>query len=47
MPVENEDVKRILKKKYKDIEPVKDILSELEEDEPKNLEDIKRRLIKK
>lgn len=35
------------KKALKDIEPVKDILSELTEEEPKNLQDIKRRLSKK
>lgn len=35
------------KKALKDIEPMKDILSELSEDEPKNINDIKKRLIKK
>jgi hypothetical protein len=35
------------KKALKDIEPVKDLLSELSEDEPKNIHDIKKRLTKK
>ncbi len=35
------------KKILKDVEPVKDQLSELTEEEPKNIEDIKKRLSKK
>jgi hypothetical protein len=35
------------KKALKDIEPVKDILSELSEEEPKDIGDIKKRLTKK
>jgi hypothetical protein len=35
------------KKAFKDIAPVKDEISELTEDEPKDLQDIKRRLSKK
>ncbi|MFV2041462.1 MAG: hypothetical protein ACC644_05665 [Candidatus Hydrothermarchaeales archaeon] len=35
------------KKALKDIEPMKDMLSELSEDEPKNIHDIKKRLTKK
>jgi hypothetical protein len=35
------------KKALKDIEPIKDMLSELSEDEPENIHDIKKRLTKK
>jgi hypothetical protein len=44
---EEEPVKKILKKAYKDIEPVKDLLSEITEEEPKTLSDMKRKLSKK
>jgi hypothetical protein len=43
----NEPVKKILKKIYKDIEPVKDILSEATEEVPETLEGMKRKLSKK
>jgi len=35
------------KRDLKDIEPVKDILSELSNEEPRDIEDIKKRLTKK
>jgi hypothetical protein len=35
------------KKDFKDIEPLKDPLQELSEEEPKNIHDIKKRLSKK
>jgi len=35
------------KKAFKDIEPLKDPLSELTDEEPKNIHDIKKRLSKK
>lgn len=47
MAEEDEPVKKVLKKEYKDIEPVKDIVSEVTEDEPKTLEQMKRKLSKK
>ncbi len=43
----DEPVKKVLKKMYKDIVPVKDIVSEMTEEEPKTLEQIKRKLSKK
>ncbi len=35
------------KKAFKDIAPLQDEITELEEDEPKNLDDIKKRLRKR
>jgi hypothetical protein len=35
------------KKAFKDIEPVKDLLSEISEEEPKNIHEVKKRLSKK
>ncbi len=35
------------KRDFKDIEPVKDLLSELTEEEPKTIADIKKKLTKK
>jgi len=44
-----DDDPRFKKRKmdYKDIEPTKDILSEIIEEEPKNIQDIKKKLTKK
>ncbi|GBE17494.1 hypothetical protein BMS3Abin16_00077 [archaeon BMS3Abin16] len=47
MAEDDEPVKKVLKKMYKDIEPVKDIVSEVTEEEPKTLEEMKRKLSKK
>jgi hypothetical protein len=47
MAEEDESVKKVLKKVYKDIEPIKDIVSEVTEEEPKTLEQMKRKLSKK
>ncbi len=43
----DEETKKYYKKAYKDIEPVKDVISEMTEGEPKNIEEMKRRLSKK
>jgi hypothetical protein len=47
MAEEKEPVKKILKKIYKDIEPVKDIVSEVADKAPETLEEMKRKLSKK
>lgn len=47
MTHDEEPVKKILKKAYKDIEPVKDALTQVTEEEPKSIENMKRRLTKK
>lgn len=38
---------RYYKKIFKDVEPAKDLLSEMTEDEPKSIEEMKRKLSKK
>lgn len=38
---------KLYKKVFKDVEPVKDIISEITEDEPKSIDEMKRRLSKK
>lgn len=38
---------KLYKKVFKDLEPVKDTLSEITEEEPKSIEEMKRRLSKK
>ena len=38
---------KLYKKIFKDLEPVKDTLSEITEEEPKSIEEMKRRLSKK
>ncbi len=38
---------KLYKKIFKDIEPAKDVLSEMEGEEPKSIEEMKRRLSKK
>jgi hypothetical protein len=47
MAEEDEPVKKVLQKAYKDIESVKDILTEVTEEEPKTVEEMKRKLSKK
>jgi hypothetical protein len=47
MVEETEPVKKALKKIFKDIEPVKDIVSEVTEEVPVTLEGMKRKLSKK
>jgi hypothetical protein len=44
---EEDSAKKILKKFYKDIEPVKDFVSEVADKAPETLEEMKRKLSKK
>lgn len=43
----DEEIKKYYKKAYKDIEPVKDLLSEMTEKDPKDIHEMRKRLSKK
>ncbi len=43
----DDELKKYYKKAFKDIEPVKDIISEMTEEEPKTIKEMKKRLSKK
>lgn len=43
----DKELKKYYKKAFKDVEPMKDVLSEISEEEPKNIGEMKRRLSKK
>lgn len=43
----DDELKKYYKKAFKDIEPVKDIISEMTEEEPKTINEMKKRLSKK
>ena len=42
-----EPIKRIYKKIFRDVAPAKDVLTEMTEEEPRSVEEMKRRLAKK